>query len=272
MLELLKKYRTPLVAGTLVLVALLIYSANLRHRERTTAFENIILEVTAPLQVFTDSGWELFSGWFSDYFLLVGTKRENQRLLAENQQLKADLNELHEVRLANQRLERLLGFKEEMNLPAVPAKVIAEDASSWFRTVVIDKGKADGVREGLPVVVAEGVVGRILSCAPHQARILLATDASSAVAALVQRNRTRGVARGRGDLLTLEYAVRQAEIEKGDHIITSGMGGVFPKGLPVGQVVRVAPEASGMFQSVEIAPYVDFDRLEEVLVLLKDGT
>lgn len=270
MLELLKKYRTPLMAGFLILVALLVYSANLRQGERTTSFERLVLQVTAPLQGVTGAAWRVVRRFVSDYFLLVGTKRENERLLDENRRLQGELNKMEEVRLSNERLERLLALKEETNLPAVLAQVIAEDASSWFRTLVINKGKADGLEEGLPVVVAEGAVGRILSCAAHQSRVLLVTDASSGVAAIVQRNRTRGVARGRGDLLTLDYAVRQADIEAGDHIVTSGMGGVFPKGLPIGQVIRVKPEAYGLFLSVEIAPYVDFDHLEEVLVLLKD--
>lgn len=272
MLELLKKYRSPLAAGLLILVALLVYSANLRHQDRTTPFERLVLQVTAPLQGVTANLWDVVQGFFADYVLLVDARRENQRLLSENRRLQSELNRMEEVRLANERLARLLAFKEEIHLPALPAQVIAEDASSWFRTVVIDKGTADGVREGLPVVVAEGAVGRILSCAAHQSRVLLVTDASSGVAALVQNNRTRGVVRGQGDHLTLEYAIRQAEIQQGDRIITSGMGGVFPKGLPLGEVIHVEPEPSGMFHSVEIAPYVDFNRLEEVLVVLKDAS
>jgi rod shape-determining protein MreC len=136
---------------------------------------------------------------------------------------------------------------------------------------LIDRGSQDGVSEGMPVVVAEGVVGRVIKTARRESRVLLITDASSAVAGLVQRTRARGVCRGQGDLLAFDFAMHWEEIEEGDLIVTSGMGGVFPKGLSVGTVKRVKLSEFGLFQSVEIAPAVDFYRLEEVLVLFKEN-
>ncbi len=270
MFDFLKKFRTPLLAGGLVLVALLVYSANLRQGPRTTLFERAVLQITAPFQKGIDVAWTAVADSWDHYFWLVGTKEENRRLHDENRRLRAELYELTEIRLANERLRRLLEFKEEMDLPALPAQLIAADASSWFRTVVIDKGSSDGVREGMPVVVAEGAVGRVITVAAGQSRVLLVTDASSAVAALVQRNRTRGVVRGRGENLNLEYALREADVRVGDVLITSGTGGIFPKGIPIGRVSGVSREAYGLFQGVEIEPFVDFSRLEEVLVLLRD--
>lgn len=272
MFDLLKKYRTPLLAGCLILAALLVYSANLRNQERTTFFERMVLQVTSPLQGGIDLVGSQLRETFSHYFWLVDTKRENERLLAENRRLHAELENLKEINLANIRLRRLLDFREATNLPALPAQVIAEDATSYFRTVVIDKGSSAGLKTGLPVVVAEGVVGRIIACAPHQSRVLLITDASSAASALIQRNRTRGVVRGQGNTLSFEFALREEDIEAGDLIITAGTGGVFPKGLPIGQVIRASREETGLFQSVEVAPVVDFARLEEVLVLLKSDS
>lgn len=270
MLDFLRKYRTPLLAGGLILLALLVYSANLRDRDTTTLFERTVLQLTAPVQKGVDVVLSAVADGWRHYLWLVGTERENDRLQEENRRLRAEIDGLQEVRLANERLRKLLAFKEEMNLPALPAQVIADDASSWFRTVLIDKGTEDGTREGLPVVVAEGVVGRIISAGPRQSRVLLITDASSAVATLVQRSRTRGVARGRGDGLNLDYVPREAEIEVGDAVITSGTGGVFPKGLLLGRIRGVTREAYGLFQSVEVDPSVDFSRLEEILVLLKE--
>lgn len=270
MFELLRKYRTPLMAGGLILLALLVYSANLREREKTTLFERVVLQITAPVQ----KGIDVISGGVADgwrhYLWLIGTEKENGRLREENRRLRAQLDSLQEVRLTNERLRKLLVFKEAMNLPALPAQVVAEDASSWFRTVLIDKGTGDGVREGDPVVVAEGVVGRIVTAAPRQSRVLLITDASSAVASLVQRNRARGVSRGQGDGLSLEYVLREADVHVGDAVVTSGTGGIFPKGLPLGRITGVTREAYGLFQSIELEPYVDFSRLEEVLVLVKE--
>jgi rod shape-determining protein MreC len=212
----------------------------------------------------------LVGGW-NRYVWLIETEQENVRLQSENRRLAAELNNVEEIRLANERLRLLLEFKDTVDLPTLPAQVIAVDASSWFRTVLIDKGDTDGIREGMPVVAAEGIVGRVIRSAPRESRVLLLTDASSAVASLVQRNRTRGVVRGQGDILTLDFVLRQKDIEVGDRIVTSGTGGVFPKGLVIGEVTRTAREKYGLFQTVTVAPAVDFARLEEVLVLLKEN-
>jgi len=270
MLDLFKKYRTLLLLCAFVLSALLFYSTHLRTQERTTLFEKMVLVFTGPLQKGMDGLVTSVADTWSRYLWLVRTEVENRELLQENRRLKAALDQLEEVRLSNERLRTLLNFREDIQLPALPARVIGEDASGWFRTVVIDRGSADGVTEGLAVVVPEGAVGRIIAVAPGYARVLLVTDPSSAVASLVQRSRTRGVARGRGDSLSFEYALRDQDVVIGDRIISSGMGGIFPKGIVLGTVTQVAREGYRMFQEVEIAPFVDFDQLEEVLVLLKE--
>ncbi len=271
MLDLLRKYRPALLAVILVLAALLLYSQNLRRvEERTNLFEKLVLQITAPLQMGVATVCTTVNDWWSHYVWLVDARSENDRLHQENRRLVTELSRLQEIRLANERLQKLLDFREQQALKALPAQVITEDATSWFRTVMIDKGSDDGVREGMPVVVAEGVAGRIIRTAAHQSRVLLITDASSAIATLVQRNRTRGVCRGRGDGLSFDFALREEAINVGDLVITSGNGGVFPKGLPIGTVVRVEREEYGLFQVVEVMPAVDFSRLEEVLVLLRE--
>ncbi len=254
----------------LVLASLLLYSHNLQGRARTSLFERGVLQATAPFHSGIEALCDTLGGWWVHYVWLVDAQVENDRLHLENRRLRAELSQLQEVRLANDRLQKLLDFRETQALTALPAQVITEDASSWFRTVMIDKGSDDGIREGMPVVVAEGVAGRIIKVAPGQSRVLLITDASSAMASLVQRNRSRGVCRGRGDTLIFDFVLRDKDIEVGDLVVTSGTGGVFPKGLPVGAVSRVVREKYGLFQVIEVAPAVDFSRLEEVLVLLKE--
>ena len=273
MLELLRKYRTPLLAGCLVLAALLFYSAHLRQKESANAFERIVLGVTAPVQRGMAALIDGVSGGWSHFLGVFGHSPEVARLAAENRRLRSELGQLTEARLEDDRLSRLLDFREATDIQAraLPARVIAEDASSWFRTVLIDRGSRDGVQEGMPVVVAEGVVGRVIKSSLRESRVLLITDASSAIAGLVQRSRARGVCRGQGEQLTFDFAMHWEEIEEGDLIVTSGMGGVFPKGLSIGTVKRVQLNEYGLFQSVEVTPAVDLYRLEEVLVLLKEN-
>lgn len=271
MLELLRKYRTPLLAGCLILAALLLYSAQLRKRETTNIFERTVLRLTSPLQAGADFLIDEAADLWRHYRGFFGSSGETARLSDENRRLRSELQRLEEIRLENERLNRLLAFREEAGIQAVPARVIAEDASSWFRSVMIDRGSFDGVREGMPVVVAEGVVGRVIKSAPNQSRVLLITDASSAMAALVQRTRARGVCRGQGEKLTFDFAMHWEEIEEGDLIVSSGTGGVFPKGLPIGMISRVSRGDQGLFRDVEVVPAVDFYRLEEVLVLLKES-
>jgi rod shape-determining protein MreC len=270
MLDWLRKFRKTVIMVLLLLSALLFYSINLRDREKTTLFEKVVLEISAPFEMAFDYSVTSFKEWWEHYVWLVSTAEKNRSLEDENRKLRSELQEMDEVRQANERLRKLLDFKEKTALPALPARVVAEDSTNWFRSVVIDKGSSDGIREGMPVVAAEGIVGRIIRSAPHESRVLLITDASSAVAALIQKNRARGVCRGQGGFLTMEFTLRQKDIKVGDRIVASGTGGVFPKGVPVGTVVRVGRKSYGLFQSVTLVPAVDFFSLEEVLVLRKE--
>ncbi len=269
MLDLLKRYRYYLLAVILLLSTLLLYSYNLRQKGATTFFERSMLTLATPLQNVADSSADYLIGLWKHYLWLIDTKQQNDELLLENSELRGVLQQVEEIRLQNERLRELLAFVDDVDRPAMPAQVIGEDTSNWSRTVVLDKGARAGLRNGLPVVAAEGVVGRIIKVSATSSRVLLVTDASSAVAALVQRTRTRGVARGMGGDMSLDYALRAADIEDGDLLVTSGMGGVFPKGLTLGKVKEVVHSEFGLFQQVTIDPATDFSHLEEVLVLLE---
>lgn len=266
-----RKNRPLLLGVVLVLVALLWYTAGLRDREETSLLERTALVVTAPIQHGLDRAILAVAETWAHYVYLVDTVERNRRLREENRTLRAALRRLDEISLENRRLRRLLDFKLEQQIQTLPAQIIAEDASSWFRTVMIDKGLRDGVTEGMPVVVAEGVVGRVVRAGPGQSRVLLVTDASSAMAALIQHNRARGICRGQGTTLTFDFVLRQEEVKVGDRVVTSGMGGVFPKGLVIGHVTAFDRRDFGLFQGVEVTPAVDFSHLEEVLVLLREA-
>lgn len=266
MFELLRKYRLRLAIGLLLVWGLLFLTVQLRHHRRSGAVEQTLLASSRPFQsAFAWAGSETFAlaG------LLVPPLRSGSDLEAENRRLRAELVQLEEYRLENERLKRLLDFTENQQTRGVAARVIGADATSWFATATIDKGSAQGVKEGMAVVNDQGLVGRVVRCAPHSSRVLLVTDASSAVATLVERTRTRGVARGTGEGLTLDYVALPEDVEPGDVVVTSGLGGVFPKGLPLGTVTAVTRGGFGMFQSITVLPAVDVTRLEEVLVVLE---
>ena len=266
-----QKNRPLMLSAVLLLMALLWYSVNLRQQDETNFLEGVVLRLTGPVQAGLNHAIRGAADIWGHYLYLVDTEEENRALVENNRNLSARLAENNEVRLENERLRRLLDFKEAQEIATLPARVIAEDATSWFRTITIDKGGEQGVVEGMPVVVAEGVVGRVVRSSPRFARVLLVTDASSAVASLLQDNRARGICRGKGEQLVFDFVLRQEEIKVGDRVVTSGMGGVFPKGLVIGDVKSVDRREFGLFQAIEVIPAVDFSHLEEVLVLLRSS-
>jgi rod shape-determining protein MreC len=136
--------------------------------------------------------------------------------------------------------------------------------------VVIDQGSSSGIAEGMPVVAADGVVGQVVKVASGTSRVLLLTDHSSGIAATIQRSRARGVVKGKGDgLCSLEFVTREEDVKVGDMVITSGIGGVFLKGTPIGEVTMVKRGEYGIFQTVTIRPLVNISHLEEALVVLR---
>ena len=258
-----------MLGGVLLLVALLWYSVSLSEKEETNFLEYVVLSVTGPVQSGLTNVINGTADLWEHYLFLVDTAEDNDKLVAENRKLKELLIQSDEVRLENARLRRLLDFEESLEIDTLPARVVAEDASSWFRTIIIDKGQEHGISEGFPVVVAEGVVGRVVRSSSRFSKVLLITDASSAVASLLQDNRARGICRGEGEQLNFDFVLRQEEIDVGDRVVTSGMGGVFPKGLVVGHVKSVDRQEYGLSQTITVIPAVDFSHLEEVLVLLR---
>jgi rod shape-determining protein MreC len=206
-------------------------------------------------------------GW-SHYIALGHMYEENQRMETEIEQLKIDNTQLQEMAIANDRLTELLGFKQKSPFRMTAAEVIGRDLSNWYRTVMINKGEKDGVSRDMGVVTPAGVVGRIVKTSASYSHVLLLVDPNSAVAALVQRSREEGIVAGTEKGLTqMKYLSTMADVKVGDVVMTSGLAGSFPKGLPIGKVSRVENKQTDLTQQVEVIPAVDFSRLEEVLVI-----
>ncbi|HTG82685.1 MAG TPA: rod shape-determining protein MreC [Geobacteraceae bacterium] len=271
MWDLLRKYRVYVAVGVVLLAAFVFYSLNLKNKEHANAFESGVLNLMAPVAGVVAGMNRGVTGVWSDYVDLLEVRKENKQLRESVRILNSRLLDAGEAILANERLRKLLELKTSLRAPSLAASVIGEDDSPWFKTIVIDRGTADGLREGLPVVASDGVVGQLVKVTAGSSRVLLLTDHASGIAGAVQRSRARGVVKGMGGgRCSLDFTLREEDVKVGDTVITSGIGGVFPKGLPVGEVTMVKKGGAGIFQTVELRPRVNIPRLEEVLVILQE--
>lgn len=258
----------PLVLFFLFFVFVL---ANRSERE-SPWYERFFWAATAiPARVATASS-QWVSGIWQHYIFLVDVSKHNVKLQQQNEQLRGQVVQLEEIMQENARLRKLLKYPQEQNWQVLTARVIGNDPRAQFKSLLINRGKADGLRLLQPVVVGDGLVGRIGKLGSHSALVLLVTDPNSAVDVLVQRSRARALLVGstRAELgsTKLEYLKRSDDVQKDDVVVTSGFDGLYPPGLPVGKIVRVESSASDVFHDAELKPFVDFESLQEVSVLL----
>jgi rod shape-determining protein MreC len=257
-----------IAAGLLIL--LLRWSAPVG--ERLSPAGGALKEVIAPLAravtLVGNKGQNLLQLFFS----LGRLEAENERLKRQVAELQGQIVQLEEYRQENQRLKEMLAYKEatkqRWQLKAAP--VIYRNPGNWFSTLTLGLGADEGLRKDQVVVTPAGVVGRIISVTPRTAEVLLLLDREGAVGGMVQATRVPGVVEASPDYkgyLQMIHLAHDAPVEKNQIIITSGLGGIFPKGLIIGKVVEILPETDGLMKRAIIAPAVDFDRLEEVLVI-----
>jgi rod shape-determining protein MreC len=271
-MDLLKKYLYPLLTGIGVLAALLFFSLNVPRNRDANVIERSILAMMSPVFQPVSRVSFFFENIWDRYIRLVATHDENRILREDIRTLNQRVLEGNEALLANDRLKKLLDMKKDVKAPTVSASVIGEDATSWFKTLIINRGSSSGIREGMAVISADGVVGQTVKVSSSTSRVLLLTDHASGIAATIQRSRARGVVKGKAEMLcTLEFTTREEDVKVGDMVITSGIGGVFLKGLPIGEVTMVKRGEYGIFQTVSIRPVVNLPHLEEVLIVQRGG-
>jgi rod shape-determining protein MreC len=258
-----------IVGATFLFVASIVVLSLSSSRIPSHGIGRIALIFVAPVQsVVTDSIRALRNSWHT-YFAHISAAQQNAILKRELRQAVARIGRFHEIELANIRLRKLLDFKISLGDQSVAAEVVGKDPSPWYRTIIINKGHRDGLRKGLPVGVPAGVAGQVTDISAHYAKVMLIIDRNSAVDAFVQRTRARGIIKGESTLsCVFQYALRKDEVKVGDKIVASGLDGVYPKGMPIGEVTGVVKRAAGIFQEVTVTPYVDFEKLEEILVIL----
>ena len=264
-----KKYRLFLLALVLLFTSFLLISSSTGQPFSIPLFPGLFMEILSPFQRVYHGGVRTIRDLAQNYIFLVRLREENEKLRKLVVELERRNVEMAEMAIANERLRRFLDFKENIPKPTLPAELIGEDASTWFRTITINKGSIDGVHRGMVVVAAAGLVGHVINTSRDVSRVLLITDYNSSVDAICQDSRARGIVQGKGgDLCDLNYVSRRENLAPGNRVITSGLGGRFPKGLIVGTVTRVEKKSYGVFQKVEVTPAVDFRKLEGVFVIL----
>lgn len=260
--------RVAATAFSLLCVSLLLtaYSAKNRNFGKLGVF--LVSEALAPIQALLFHSHESVESGWEKYFWLIGVQEENQELRARLEKIEGDVALLQEFKAENDRLRVLLDFARTTELSGVVGSVIGYDPSGWVKGIIVNRGSSHGIGVGMAVVHARGVVGQVVAVSPSVSRVLLISDHSSGVDAVVQGSRARGVVEGSGyGMSELRYINREFTIKPSELVLTSGMDGVFPKGLVIGSVGEVQVGGAGLFQTVEVKPAVDFTRLEEVLIL-----
>jgi len=264
-----RRYHLFVLIILLLLFGFVLMSLRAKERKGVQFFDALLMEACSPVQKASTLVIKTVQETFQRYVFLVNLEKENRMLKQKISELQAGNHRMEEIRLANERLKQLLQFRGENSLSMIGAEVIGQDPSSWFKSVTVDKGERDGVKKGMAVISPGGVIGQILKTAPHYASVLLITDYNSAVDSIVQRTRAKAIVEGKGEKrCELKYLLRTEEVSVGDAVVTSGLGGNFPKGLMVGEVKSVDKKGHGVFQYAELAPSVDMTQLEEVFIIM----
>jgi rod shape-determining protein MreC len=205
---------------------------------------------------------------WSRYIMLRHIEEENHKLRREIAILQEDTSRLRERAAASDRLRELLTLKEEVPYTTIAARVIARDPTNWYRSIVINKGQDDGVGIDMGVMTPSGAVGRVVKVQRQISSVLLIIDRNNATTGLVQRTRDEGIVEGtEKGLAWIKYLPLLSNVKVGDIVVTSGLAGGFPRGLPIGRITRIERREAELFLSAEIQPETDFGRVEEVLVI-----
>jgi rod shape-determining protein MreC len=257
----------------LVVIALPLLSINMKRNPGEDPWYRQPFSMAVSV---VQSGYSTFTsgvrGTTSMYLKLIGIKKQNFTLQKENEELRAKLGGLTELKLENERLTKLLDFKRSTSMDLLAAKVIARDLSPDHYSIRINRGTRHGLKKLMGVITVEGVVGYVLKADSDSSQILVLTDRSSAVDAIVQRTRARGLVSGKSlSSCRLRYLERADDVAAGDMIVTSGLQGYFPKGFPVGRLTSVRKTDFGISQEAELSTVVNPANLEEVFVVLNAG-
>jgi len=270
------RQRTGWLFMAVVIGHIVLISAQVNSRRGVPILEEVIFGAFAEVQRATaEVIGNVREGW-QNYFALQQIRRENEDLKQRMAQLEIRMQTERAQAQQTRTLQELLSLSETIAPPTAAANVIGASADAYFRTMSIDKGTMDGLRQDMAVVAPAGVVGRIILPVKRAAKVQLLIDRNAAAAALIERSRAQGVVLGTGTgTLTMAYLPGSADIKVGDRVVTSGIDGIYPKGFVIGQIESVP--RGGESSGIVIKPAVDFSSLEAVLIVTgpppaSDGT
>jgi len=262
------KERAVLVTIPLLLLQLIILSLQIEGASGTLLFKTWALTVQAPILAASSAITGGIRHAWAGYVWTVGARAENERLRESLRQLSLLNRSNEQARQENIRLRQLVSLNQSLPYRTLGARVIARTPSFLANVIYIDRGVKDGVKIDAPVLSGDGIVGRIVLASGHQSQVQLITNPDASVGVMLEQARTPGVLRGSGDIpMDLSYVNNTEQVGVGDIVLSSGLDGIFPKGLVVGKVVD-SQKGKGVFRSVKVEPRADLIRLEEVSVLL----
>ena len=262
------RFRRYALLLAVLLVSLFLLTVQTRGGGPTRAADLVGLVVTPAQSLLAHvhrgalGAWHTFTDW-------KAVRNENLTLRADNERLTVQSLQVRETDQENLRLRRLLALRDRMPLTTLTGEIIGREGGGWSRSLTVNRGRAAGVARQMPVIVPEGLVGRVAQVSSGASIVQLLNDPSSTVGAVVQRTRTPGLVEGEpGGGVRFKFMARDgAGVTPGDLVVTSGLGTLFPKGIPVGRVTAIEDKGSALFHFAVLAPAVDFARVEEVLLL-----
>lgn len=255
-----------------MIAQVLLVSAQVQTRSGVPVIEAVSFSAFSRVQSVTSSGVRGVRDVWSNYAELRGARDENQELKQQLAELEVRLQEQRALAARTEKLNELLGLKTATPLPTIAAEVIGgnPNATPGIREITIDRGTADGVQSGMAVIAPRGIVGRVVGYpAAHAARVQLIIDRNAAAGALIERTRTGGLIVGAAGPppLAMEMVSSLADVQQGDLVVSSGIDGIYPKGYAIGWIDKVE-RGRELYFDLTVRPAVDFNSLEEVLVVL----
>lgn len=268
-----ERSRLKLIINVLFLmVALVSFSRNNKTIDEASAFDNLLIDFLAPLQRGVTSVQHNFKSFFKHYLININASKNNDKLGKKVSHLENKIFQFQELERENIRLKNLLQFGKEVSHKTVLAQIVARDSNSDFMVLRINRGNTDGIRLQSTVVTSRGLVGYVFRLTDHFADVLTVQDLNNRVDGMIRRIRAHGVLEGNGKgRVDMKYVTKTEPVILNDIVITSGLGNIYPKGIKIGRVTRIQRENYGLTQHIEITPSVNFNQLEEVLVIVAEN-